>query len=425
MDYNLKLLEYNTKLTNILQSINNHSYYNFGAENREIEGYIRSDKFNFIPNNIEIKSQLDYIPDNNVTTVGNMRYNLCATTGITYNDMIYAFGGWTADVNNDTTDIYKFDPETNNLQLLTAALPQRVSCNTACVLGNLIYLVGGGYKNVIQVFDPASETVSTLDVALPYSMVDGAVGAYNNNIYIIGGDYSGSNKVYLKTAIRINVTTKQVDVFDNVLTNGVRDPGTCQYGNKIYIVSGRLTEEYACSRDALVYDMETETLSKIADLPEYGLFSRPAVSVIDDYLYVVGTSRHPDHHLKACYYQLNLLTGVWTDYSEQITFAAEQVVAATHNNSFYTFGGVRRTSGLNDWSHRTEVLKYPVNVNLNVPENDIMFHTATEGILCSPIKINNASVNVKVDAIYKGNSDNTVESITDASVYHNGKWINL
>lgn len=429
MDYNNTLSSYNDRLTNILSATKSDSFYNFGTEPKEVDGYIRSSEFNFEPTKVTVTNQLQRGAAYEVISGANTRYHICGTPAVTCGDYIYCFGGWSADLKsdaaptgNDSTDIYRFDPRTGTIELLSTQLAYKTSCNVACVIDGLIYLVGGGYTNTIQVFNPTLNTISTLDLTLPYRMVDGAVGAYGSCIYICGGDYSGVG--YSDKIMKVDLINKSVTMSNTTLFNPSRDMGTYQYEDKIYMAGGRTAlSETDYSTIVSCYDMKNDKVIKICDLPGKAWLRRPSVAVIDDYLYIIGTNRQPNSLYKTFFQRFNLLTGEWTDFSDRANETLEECVAAVYGDSFYNFGGVRRASGDGAWSHLNTVKKHTALPFASSEE--LIFYTDSEGTKCSPYKASTFTTDALVSHIYKGAADGTLSEIEDAQTYHNSSWINI
>src|SRR4029078_6755427 len=119
-----------------------------------------------------------------------------------YNNKIYVFGGCKMGIfgTDAVTNVWEYDPATDNYRAMAAIPGQRCSA-VAATVNNKIYLIGGiepfenGQGSRIsgrnQVFDPGANTLAAADLSpMPTTRNHAFVGVVNNKIYVIGGRQS-------------------------------------------------------------------------------------------------------------------------------------------------------------------------------------------------------------------------------------------
>lgn len=371
-------------------------------------------------NTIKIGAQCNY--DQNISTISAyLPQTGTDQCSVRYGDYIYSFGGWTPSEGSSTgitiDTITKFNLKDETIQTLNP-LPYLLSGAVGAVVRNKIYIIGGystdngGTQASILVFDPATETVTDTGWDLPEPRLNGAVGVWGDDVYIV----TGRNSDPLNTIIHLNPIKGILQQIEATLPQGCYYCGFAQDDEKVYILGGKTTES---SKISLIqyFDHVTQTTGTITSL-FYPFHGSPAI-VIDNYLYFASATYSGSTKIMYLY-QYNLLTNALTDITDKL---GEKVACiggvATKDNILYTLGG--QMNDKNSTTFSNAIMKYiftPV-----VPADTLFIHTSKKGQLCMPLKSNTLQVEVQVDKIYKGDTNNNGIALSGIQTYYNGKNI--
>ena len=177
----------------------------------------------------------EYIASTTVPRIGPV--------GGVYNGEIYVFGGMTGCGGDATSTFEIYNPTDNEWRMGTTTMPYpETAWAASTIVGDKIYIIGGrdggggDLSNNFYSYNFETETWNTELEKLPALRAGGNSISFNNKILYIGGFDINSNR-----------------------------------SNNIY-----------------EYDIENKKWITTFDLPEY--IHRPAVEIIDDYMYVIGGS---------------------------------------------------------------------------------------------------------------------------------------
>jgi YVTN family beta-propeller protein len=224
---------------------------------------------------------------------------------------IYIIGG-TEDASGSTCSVNEvYDPATNSWATAASMPTARSEMNAATADGK-IYVMGGrtagAYStvNVTEIYDPSTNSWTT-GAPLLYPVVAYASAVVNNKIYVIGGqdELFGFNgfvpfgEPAPNPTPNINVQFTQIyNPATNSWSLGASIPATA-FGSEAGATTGILAPAQIyvfggvagfgiASNQNWAYDPATNSWSSEAALPN--ATSSPAVAVVNDLIYVIGTT---------------------------------------------------------------------------------------------------------------------------------------
>lgn len=155
-----------------------------------------------------------------------------------------------------------------------AEMPVALSWTKACVLGDKIYIAGGGKENekgdlvsdnILLVYDPINDSWDTSKAKMKRGLFGHSIDAVNGKIYVMGGASApgpclGSIEVY----------DPVTNVWDDygTLPRGMSGHGSCVLDGKIYVAGGnQIALSEGLMNDFYVYDPEKRSWTSLAPLP--------------------------------------------------------------------------------------------------------------------------------------------------------------
>ena len=127
------------------------------------------------------------------------------TPPATYKNKIYVFGGGGPNFAS-MNSVYAFDPATNHWER-KADMPTHRSGSVSAVIGDRIYVMGGGFKQAngqfrflttVEIYHPDTDSwESGPDLLMPHDYP--AVAILNGRIYVLGGHHPDATKAGPKT----------------------------------------------------------------------------------------------------------------------------------------------------------------------------------------------------------------------------------
>ena len=179
-------------------------------------------------------------------------------------------------------------PATEDTWTYKADIPTARSWVGGCVLGEKIYIIGGGRSDssttsAVEMYDPANDTW-TRKADIPSARCYHATCALNGKIYTFGGApgvwSSGDRAVFLFDP-QTNAWTRKPD-----MPYAIGACGIAVVENVIYLIGGGLDATSPAFRTVMAYDPSTESWTKKADMPTArGCLSACAV---DGKIYAMG-----------------------------------------------------------------------------------------------------------------------------------------
>lgn len=225
------------------------------------------------------------------TKKNNMPTTKGAHSSSVVNDKIYVIGGCKAFPDPLST-VEEYDPATDTWTK-KADMPTARNVMAASALDGKIYAIGGwnwgGVSSVVEEYDPEKDKwIRKADMQLARDGL--AASSVNGKIYAIGGGVVG--QVLLDP-------TQAVEEYDLITDTWTRkaDMPTSRHSlvasavnGKIYAIGGRigLGQEGPPLATVEEYDPITDTWTRKADMPTPRWY--PAISVVDNRIYVIGGS---------------------------------------------------------------------------------------------------------------------------------------
>lgn len=219
---------------------------------------------------------------------------------------IYILGGCFSNdtgYTNSVNTIYKFDTETEKIELLSATLP---TCLYGCVceaVGTDIYLIGGydgsswGTNNNktsrIFKFDTITETAQMIEAKLPYNRASMSGAKVGTNIYLFGGYDAQSNSNATEDIVKFDTVNQTTTTLTEKFTR-MTSPSVSEAGTNIYICGG--INNGAQVLDTIYkFDTITETY-ELLDLKLPNTLHSASAITVNDNMYLIGGSiaRNPN-----------------------------------------------------------------------------------------------------------------------------------
>lgn len=332
---------------------------------------------------------------------------------------IYLFGGYTKSTFLNTIQV--FDITTSSLTTLTATIPKKLACMSVGVVGSDIYLFGGyngSSVSTIYKFNVDTETITTVDTTLPSEISTMGVAVSGSFVYLFGGctynpfevTTDGSSKsIYRFDAANNTITTLSPEIY----TSGVFGIAVATIGNKAYLFGGRRNTS-TIFKTVWEFDMSTETIRTLGDYLPHPIFGMGAVGY-NDKIYLFGGQIVENSSIS--YSNEILCFDVATQTVETLPTVLESstmyIGTALAGTSAYLFGGVRST-------YLDSINQYIIDADL--PQNTVVIANKSTGTPCRIIDTDNMVIDISVEKVYRGNSDNIAE-VETAYLYKNGEWV--
>lgn len=177
--------------------------------------------------------------------VGNMLHfnenNRYGVSVATVGTKIYLLGGGNSNHSVDymQTTIYRFDTETNVIELLQTTLPTKAQYMATAVVGAKIYLFGGDKGSyvgtrAIYCFDTETEEIGELTTTLPETLYDSRAGVIDGRVYLFG---NGKSDNTTKNIYQFDPSTELLFQLEITFPIICKTPIVTSYNNAIYINS--------------------------------------------------------------------------------------------------------------------------------------------------------------------------------------------
>ncbi len=248
------------------------------------------------------------------------------------NGKIYAIGGY--DGHGMVSTVEEYDPATDTWTEKSDMLTARYVLSTSALNGK-IYAIGGGNFNValsaVEEYDPETDTwARKSDMPIATENVSGSV--VNGKIYIIGGIAA---KEPISTVQEYDPVTDTWKIKKDMPTP--REGLTSVVNGKIYVIGGERALAAEPSAAVEEYDPATDIWTKKSDMPIPR--ACPAISVMDEKIYVIGGSREkmpwgPDAIVQV----YDPAKDEWTTAADTPT-ARHGLSASVVNGKVYAIGG--------------------------------------------------------------------------------------
>lgn len=339
----------------------------------------------------------------------------------------YFFGGGKtkSDPREDHDSILRYDATTNTFTTLSVTLPVASEGHGRCVDGTKIYLFGGythrkkvslshTYHNTIQCFDTETETLTTLSATWPMTSEFGdgspVCSKVGSKIYLIA-----KGKVHYFDTETENLTTLST-TFSALKATQSRYTGSAVAGDKIYLFSVNTKTTICC------FDTATESLTtlsaKLPGSPTSSLDFATGVAIIGANIYIcISYTSSPGISAKPI-----LLFDVETNTISKVVNLTDLGIGFIRAGTFMAFGTKFYVVENSDASFITAEI---------VPKYDVLLaHEALQiipGIGANSFPVineSNAKVEIGVNKVYKGNIEGIGEEV-EAALYKDGAWTTI
>lgn len=345
-----------------------------------------------------------------LSTILPKKIEACGVAKVDTN--IYIMGGYNRDIYNNisySNTIYKYDIVTDTMTELPAKLPQGLSDLAVASVGDKIYTFGGrangssGGSLLTCCFDTLSGTISqgtALSNMKTYSAVACAVGT---DIFVFGGSISGVKSSYIYKYDTTNHTVTQ----KTSLPTGTSNMGAIAVGTDIYVYGGSTS----AGTTNTIYRYDTvgntiETLSMVLPISDW-IF---ASCVTNNCIYALGS-----YHRIVSFDIASHTTSIIYE-GDGVTFGYG---AIGFGNRFYTFGGLfNNTPPSLDSIYNIELQNIPIE------NGTLVILQSKNKNTFALINTNTTRVEIGVDSVYKGNSENIGEKV-ETALYKDGAWSNI
>ena len=308
-----------------------------------------------LTNNNETTVNLSYTYEVTVLSASLAEPLRYMASGVVGNN-IYLFGGGIE--NGRRNLIQKFDATSETLTTLAVTLPQPTRNIASGVVGNNIYLFGGATSTAldqslttIQKFDAATETLTTLNVTLGEKKQSLCSATVGNNIYLFGGlgfYWSATNFTTIK---RFDATSETITTLAVTLPNSTYNMASGVVGNNIYLFGGELTTTAKTRFNTIQkFDATSETLTTLAVTLPSDMASM-ASKAVDNNIFIFGGSTVGTTETNTIQ-KFDATSETLTTLAVTLPHNYSHQTAELYNNAIYLFG-----SGY-DSGYKNNVLKF-------------------------------------------------------------------
>ena len=312
---------------------------------------------------------------------------------------IYIFGGKSSSAQSK---IYIYDTETDTITTSSATLPVALESATCGVVGTKCYIFGGKSNSSIYIYDTETNTITTSSAKTStlYGMGCGVVGT---KIYLFGGqsgEYSGFSKViyvYNTEDDTVNNSSSQLSQSLSYMYCGV-------VGTKIYLFGGDYSSS-GISKTIYTYDTETNVFKSVGSLPT--AIANSACGVVGTKIYLfgedhaTGSTMGPDTKI----YIYDTETNTTSISKISLINSTCGARCATVNNRCYIIGNKANST----YGYAIQIFS---PYSTYAVENGTLFlHNKISGNKVSIIKSENVDVEIEVEKVLLGNSENVGEEV--------------
>ena len=266
------------------------------------------------------------------------RLTSAVSSGVTYNDKWYIFGG-TAFLGN-SSNLKVYDLGTNQWSDGVGDTGNNRFFHSAVVYNNKMYVFGGqdDHDNVLssmRVYDFNAQTWSDGTADIGYERSGHSAVVYNNKMYVFGGQDINSNTTSSLRIYDFNTDSWSSGTSDDTYSSPFH--AAAVYGNKMYIVG---FDNNSLSATTRVYNFDTDSWSN--GVPDVGyVHAMATASVIGDKMYIYGGGLVGDNSFKYLNNNLriyNFSSDTW-ESGQRGVGPLMAAVSTAYNNNLYVYGG--------------------------------------------------------------------------------------
>ena len=388
------------------------------------------------PNNVTIQPNAEAFQYTDTLTVeaiatrGGKQAYACSAV---IDDSIYFFcgiGETSSSRNSYVERFYKSGTRWLKEQITTS---WSNSVHKACCAsaGTLIYVFGGvdyaswNWKatNKIFVIDTVAKTVSTASVTLPSARASSCCATIGTKTYIFGGNSTMGAGGQLDTILCFDSEAVTVTTLEEKLPERIQMPFCCAVGSKIYIFGGHGYDS-GLLNTIYFFDGETETLEQLGQtLPVPLVYS--ACTAIGENIYIFGGATTTDYTPSYDIYRFN--TRTHKIYKCKSTMSAGPIGASagTSANGTLLFAGSEYKSSLPCVQNAVDTVEAFVgSTDFSLDEGALKIITSETKNVFPVTKEDGVQVEIGVDSIFKGDTNNQAEPI-EAALYKDGAWVTI
>jgi len=268
---------------------------------------------------------------------------------IPYKGKLYIFGGGGLDFKSISSTA-AYDPQTNIWEQ-RSPMPTKRSGTIGCLINDLIYIIGGGFKkpdgmfqflHTVEIYDPNTDKWENgPDMLAPHDYPGGVY--MDNHIYILGGHHPDATTSGPKTdpgfefCERLNLTTQQWEQIAPLPTPRFA-LSAVNLNGKLLTMGGVAFTPEGFNNFTLIeaYDEKTNTWETLSDLALPWTAAGQGNIVIDDQLYIFGGYSGNGIHPRAAYFDKT--TKQWTQLPD-IPAARAAMGITELDSKIYLLGG--------------------------------------------------------------------------------------
>lgn len=209
---------------------------------------------------------------------------------------IFLFGGHTTSSQDFSDTIYKFNTDTNTLEMLETNMPVPILGAKSVSVDSKIYIFGGRVEgptdvNSIYIFDTETSIVTRANVSMGVSQMYPGVAAVGKHIYIFE---QNKNIQFIDVDDLTHITTLPAQLYY---------PAThitaVTVGTKIYLLGGYDTRKFNTGVQLIqCLDTTTDTIRPVsASFPHSGGYYMGGVNINDD-IYLFGSMTYRTRRYK-------------------------------------------------------------------------------------------------------------------------------
>lgn len=360
------------------------------------------------------------------------------------------------------------------IETLSATMPQYMFTSKTLAIGSKIYLFGYSivnykYFGAIRYFDTESETSTTLSATIPDNREGAVVYLVGTTVYILGGS-NRSNRTY--SIYCFNVESQTITTLTATLPSPIAPDSTTAHsanGSRVYFM-GTATSKAICCFDAesqitttlpttlpnhyayspfssigyklylfgytassstlqsspeiLCFDTESETLSTLSEtMPT--LYYWAKASTLGTKIYLFGGTSKYQFDLSSYFdviYCFDSETETITESTTKLPKAQALSAVQTVRNKIYLFSG-RDTASFYEDKALNEIYCF-TDGELALQNGTLQLIPSQDANIFPLISIDPLVVEIGVDKVYKGNSENIAEEVP-AALYKDGAWVDI
>ena len=338
---------------------------------------------------------------------------------------LYLFGGYYVDSGTSAVvasdAISRIDMETGETTIIDETLPHTCFGGSAVAVGNKIYIWPSqksnyrNYYNNVWCFDTESETISVVDGYIPAGHRYTAVNV-GNSLYRIGGmyDYNPTTAIY-----KFDLDTNTYEKVGDLPNKNDGRHIAAAVGNNIYFVcslnsAGRIGR--VNTEDNSITMIEGVEFESFAADGGGGSAGETCVFAVEKNVYILFNG-----FLGNCYYCFDTESNTLTKIDNPFSFKYNDQRVVTIGSNVYFFHGM-------DYDTKERITDMYEFYNAVYGEafksGQLHLHTTVDGDLFKFVSTPMLSMDVAIDAVYKGTADGVAQPV-EALLYKNGAWTEI